>query len=111
MTKKDSQFHSSLNYKLPTTNYKLLTPLYLPSNYCHMNDRFVKRFRTEIEEIKESGLYKTERINTSPQGAEITVNGRTVLNFCANNYLGLSSHQKTLEAAHHYLDTRGYGMS
>ncbi|RYY41745.1 MAG: glycine C-acetyltransferase [Chitinophagaceae bacterium] len=76
-----------------------------------MNDRFVQRLRTEIEEIKGSGLYKNERIISSPQGAEITVNGRTVLNFCANNYLGLSSHPRTLEAAHRYLDERGYGMS
>src|SRR6476659_10240294 len=76
-----------------------------------MNQNFVKRLQTEIEEIKTSGLYKNERIISSPQGAEITVNGRQVLNFCANNYLGLSSHPKTLEAAHHYLDTRGYGMS
>ncbi|HJW17483.1 MAG TPA: glycine C-acetyltransferase [Flavisolibacter sp.] len=76
-----------------------------------MNDKFVERIRQEVEEIKSSGLYKTERIIASPQGAEITVNGRQVLNFCANNYLGLSSHPKTLEAAHHYLDTRGYGMS
>jgi glycine C-acetyltransferase len=76
-----------------------------------MNDKFVERIRKEVEDIKTSGLYKTERIIASPQGAEITVNGRQVLNFCANNYLGLSSHPKTLEAAHHYLDTRGYGMS
>src|SRR6476619_2144869 len=76
-----------------------------------MNEKFVERIRKEVEEIKTSGLYKTERIIASPQGAEITVNGRQVLNFCANNYLGLSSHPKTLEAAHHYLDTRGYGMS
>lgn len=76
-----------------------------------MNDKFVDRLRKEIEEIKESGLYKTERIITSPQGAEITVNGKKVLNFCANNYLGLSSHPKTLKAAEHYLETRGYGMS
>src|SRR6476619_2356854 len=76
-----------------------------------MNEKFVERLKSEVEEIKTSGLYKTERIIASPQGAEITVNGRQVLNFCANNYLGLSSHPKTLEAAHHYLDTRGYGMS
>ncbi|GAA4317424.1 glycine C-acetyltransferase [Flaviaesturariibacter amylovorans] len=76
-----------------------------------MNERFVQRLQTEIEEIKASGLYKNERIITSPQGPEITVNGKQVLNFCANNYLGLSSHPKTLEAAHRYLDTHGYGMS
>lgn len=76
-----------------------------------MNEKFVERIRKEVEDIKTSGLYKTERIIASPQGAEITVNGRQVLNFCANNYLGLSSHPKTLEAAHSYLNRRGYGMS
>ena len=76
-----------------------------------MNQAFVKRLAAEIEEIKNSGLYKTERIITSPQGAEITVNGKTVLNFCANNYLGLSSHPKVIAAAKQYIDTRGYGMS
>lgn len=76
-----------------------------------MNKKFVERLRAEITEIKESGLYKNERIITSPQGAEINVGGKKVLNFCANNYLGLSSHPKTIEAAHYYLDTRGYGMS
>ena len=76
-----------------------------------MNEKFVGRIQAEIEEIRSSGLYKTERIIASPQGAEITVNGKTVLNFCANNYLGLSSHPKTIEAAHKYIDSRGYGMS
>jgi glycine C-acetyltransferase len=76
-----------------------------------MNEKFIARLKTELEEIKNSGLYKNERVITSPQGAEITVNGKTVLNFCANNYLGLSSHPKTIEAAHHYLDSHGYGMS
>lgn len=76
-----------------------------------MNEAFVKRIAGEVEEIKASGLYKTERIITSPQGAEITVNGKTVLNFCANNYLGLSSHPKVIEAAHKAIDSHGYGMS
>ncbi|MBA2328809.1 MAG: glycine C-acetyltransferase [Flavisolibacter sp.] len=76
-----------------------------------MNERFVTRIKSEIEEIKQAGLYKSERIITSPQGAEITVNGQTVLNFCANNYLGLSSHHKTIAAAHKYIDSHGYGMS
>jgi glycine C-acetyltransferase len=76
-----------------------------------MNQKFVERLRTEIEEIKGSGLYKNERIITSPQGAEITVNGKQVLNFCANNYLGLSSHPETIKAAHKYTDSHGYGMS
>jgi len=66
----------------------------------------------EISSIKESGLYKDERIITTHQGAEIQVkSGKKVLNFCANNYLGLSSHPKVIEAAHKTLDERGYGMS
>lgn len=76
-----------------------------------MNTSFVKRIAAELEEIKTAGLFKTERIITSPQGAEITVNGKKVLNFCANNYLGLSSHPKVIEAAHKTIDRRGYGMS
>jgi glycine C-acetyltransferase len=76
-----------------------------------MNENLVKRIAAEVEEIKASGLYKTERIITSPQGAEITVNGKTVLNFCANNYLGLSSHPKVIAAAHKAIDSHGYGMS
>jgi glycine C-acetyltransferase len=76
-----------------------------------MNESFVKRIAKDVEDIRTSGLFKTERIITSPQGAEITVNGKTVLNFCANNYLGLSSHPKVIEAAHKAIDTHGYGMS
>lgn len=76
-----------------------------------MNQKFTDRIGAELEEIKAAGLYKTERIITSPQGAEITVNGKQVLNFCANNYLGLSSHPKVIEAARKYVDHRGYGMS
>jgi glycine C-acetyltransferase len=76
-----------------------------------MNENFVNRIGQEIEEIKASGLYKTERTITSQQGAEITVNGTTVLNFCANNYLGLSSHPKVIEAAHAAIESHGYGMS
>jgi glycine C-acetyltransferase len=69
------------------------------------------RITKELEEIKSAGLYKDERIITSPQGAEITVNGKKVLNFCANNYLGLSSHPKVIEAAKKTIDEHGYGMS
>lgn len=81
------------------------------SNSPRMNANFVKRLGKEVEEIKGSGLYKTERIISSPQGAEIAVNGKTVLNFCANNYLGLSSHPRVIEAAHKAIETHGYGMS
>lgn len=68
--------------------------------------------QTEIDTIKENGLYKKERIITSPQDAEITIStGEKVLNFCANNYLGLSSHPEVVQAAKDALDTHGFGMS
>ncbi len=76
-----------------------------------MNNAFVNRVAGELDEIRQAGLFKNERIISSEQGAEIIVNGKTVLNFCANNYLGLSSHPKVLEAAKKYIDYRGYGMS
>ena len=76
-----------------------------------MNQRFVERISHELNEIQTAGLFKRERIITSEQGPEITVNGKKVLNFCANNYLGLSSHPKVIEAAHKAIDTHGYGMS
>lgn len=65
----------------------------------------------ELNEIKEAGLYKQERIITTPQGAQISANGKDVINFCANNYLGLSSHPKVIAAAKKAIDTHGYGMS
>jgi len=76
-----------------------------------MNKAFGERIAAELQDIKASGLFKNERIITSEQGAEIIVNGKTVLNFCANNYLGLSSHPKVIEAAHKAIDRRGYGLS
>ncbi|HEX6179595.1 MAG TPA: glycine C-acetyltransferase [Chitinophagaceae bacterium] len=76
-----------------------------------MNENLVKRIGKELDEIQAAGLFKRERIISSPQGAEIIVNGKTVLNFCANNYLGLSSHPKVIEAARRTIDYRGYGMS
>jgi glycine C-acetyltransferase len=101
----------ALTVAAPLPLYLHLQQVYLPLKADNMNERFVARIKSEIEEIKGAGLYKTERIITSPQGAEITVNGQTVLNFCANNYLGLSSHHKTIAAAHKYIDSHGYGMS
>src|ERR1700709_425261 len=76
-----------------------------------MNLKFAERIGKELSDIETAGLYKKERIITSEQGPEITVNGKTVLNFCANNYLGLSSHPKVIEAAKKAIDTHGYGMS
>lgn len=65
----------------------------------------------ELQSIEEAGLYKKERIIETPQGAEIKANGKEVINFCANNYLGLSSHPKVIDAAKKTLDEWGYGMS
>lgn len=71
-----------------------------------------EKLSAELESIKENGLYKSERIIVSPQDAEIKLDsGKTVLNFCANNYLGLSSHPKVIEAAKKAIDTHGFGMS
>jgi len=71
-----------------------------------------QQLQDEISRIKEAGLYKKERIIVSPQGADIRLNdGKEVINFCANNYLGLSSHPRVVEAAKKSLDTHGFGMS
>lgn len=76
------------------------------------SDQFKKQLTDEIQNIKDDGLFKKERIITSPQGAEITLDsGEKVLNFCANNYLGLSSHPEVIQAAKVTLDTHGFGMS
>lgn len=66
---------------------------------------------TELQEIVSAGLYKKERIISTPQGADIVANGISVINFCANNYLGLSSHPTVISAAKRAIDTHGYGMS
>jgi glycine C-acetyltransferase len=77
-----------------------------------MYGKIQQHLQQEIATIKENGLFKKERIITSPQGAEITIStGETVLNFCANNYLGLSSHPEVVQAAKDALDTHGFGMS
>lgn len=77
-----------------------------------MYGNFQEFLKKEIQSIKDQGLYKTERIITSPQGASIKVaSGQEVLNFCANNYLGLSDNQNLINAAKKALDTRGFGMS
>lgn len=77
-----------------------------------MDLSFVERLQSELSEIKEAGLFKSERVITTPQGAEIKVTtGESVLNFCANNYLGLSSHPAVTAAAKEAIDTHGFGMS
>ena len=76
-----------------------------------MNNSLTNRLHIELEEIRQAGLFKKERIIESPQGAVITVNGKEVINLCANNYLGLSAHPKIIEAAKQYIDERGYGLS
>jgi len=77
-----------------------------------MDQGFLQRIETELQEIDQAGLYKRERIITTPQGAEISVTtGEDVLNFCANNYLGLSSHPRVIEAAKEAIDSHGYGLS
>jgi glycine C-acetyltransferase len=77
-----------------------------------MYDTLKPFLEKELADIKDAGLFKSERIITTPQGAEIkTSDGKVVLNFCANNYLGLSSHPKVIEAAKKAIDTHGFGMS
>ncbi|MFD2600034.1 glycine C-acetyltransferase [Sphingobacterium corticis] len=77
-----------------------------------MYNKLQTALQQELAEIKEAGLYKTERIITTPQGADIKIStGQEVINFCANNYLGLSSHPKVIEAAKATIDAHGYGMS
>jgi glycine C-acetyltransferase len=77
-----------------------------------MYETLKPQLEKELKSISSAGLYKTERIITGPQGAEITTDdGRKVLNFCANNYLGLSAHPKVIEAAKEAIDTHGFGMS
>lgn len=77
-----------------------------------MYGKIKEHLQSELQTIEDNGIFKKERIITSPQGAEITIStGETVLNFCANNYLGLSSHPEVVQAAKDALDTHGFGMS
>ena len=95
---KDTKVHQDVIY-----NYKLKSTMY--TNYQNHLDKI-------LNEIREAGLYKNERIIVSPQGAEIELNtGQKVLNFCANNYLGFSNNESLIEAAKAALDDHGYGMS
>ncbi len=76
-----------------------------------MYGKLKQHLASELAAIREAGLYKEERLICSPQRAEIEVGGKPVLNFCANNYLGLSDHPRLIEAAKKMMDERGYGMS
>ena len=77
-----------------------------------MYEQFKPKLEQELQSIEEAGLFKRERIITSPQAAEITIaGGKRVLNFCANNYLGLSSHPRVIQAAKDAIDSHGFGMS
>ncbi|WP_447642471.1 MULTISPECIES: glycine C-acetyltransferase [Chitinophagaceae] len=76
-----------------------------------INGTFLSHLQNTLAQIKEDGLYKTERIITSSQSAEIEANGKKLLNFCANNYLGLSNNPSVIKAAQDIMDTHGYGMS
>ena len=83
-----------------------------PIQISRMYDQIKPKLEQELKSIEEAGLFKKERVITSPQGAEITIaGGKQVLNFCANNYLGLSSHPKVIEAAKKAIDSHGFGMS
>jgi glycine C-acetyltransferase len=76
-----------------------------------MYGKLKQDLQNTLEELKQQGLYKTERIITSSQSAEIEVNGKTVLNFCANNYLGLANHPEVVKAAQNIMNDWGFGLS
>lgn len=76
-----------------------------------ISNEFLTHLQNELTQIENDGLYKRERVITSSQDAEIVANGKTLLNFCANNYLGLSNHPEIIKASQEALDTHGYGMS
>ncbi len=76
-----------------------------------ISNEFLQSLQSELENIKQDGLYKTERIITSPQSAVIEANGKQLLNFCANNYLGLSNNERVMNASKAAVDSHGYGMS
>ena len=76
-----------------------------------MYGKFQAHLQKELEDIKQAGLYKQERLIEGPQQAAISVKGQEVLNFCANNYLGLSNHPNLIKGAKEMMDRRGYGMS
>jgi glycine C-acetyltransferase len=101
------------NAKLNILDYSKIKNYIDPPDFLDVQKQSFQKFlQEEISEIKKAGLYKSERVIVSPQGAEIEVSsGQKVLNFCANNYLGLANNPKLIEAAKNALDTHGYGMS
>ena len=76
-----------------------------------LSSKFLSHLQNELTQIENDGLYKRERIITSSQDAEIVADGKKLLNFCANNYLGLSNHPEVIKASQSTMDTHGYGMS
>ena len=76
-----------------------------------ISEKFINHLKSELQNIKDEGLYKNERIITSSQSAEIVANGKRLLNFCANNYLGLANHPEVVKASQEMMNTHGYGMS
>src|SRR6187549_3249000 len=86
--------------------------IFVYSKKCTMFTTLQPVLQQELKEIDSAGLFKKERIIVTPQGADIRLaDGKEVVNFCANNYLGLSSHPKVVAAAKNAIDTHGYGMS
>src|SRR5688572_9425975 len=76
-----------------------------------MQPQFIERLRTELETVRQQGLYKRERVLAGPQGGVVRTDSAEVVNLCANNYLGLANHPAVREAAHAALDRYGYGMA
>src|SRR6201985_3708681 len=100
------------SFQLLPFAFRLKKPNFAPSKHNTMYNTLKPVLQQELAEIDNAGLYKRERIITSPQGADITVQGgQEVINFCANNYLGLSGNAKVIEAAKQAMDTHGYGLS
>ncbi len=101
-------FETKKNFKPETSNLKPETK----NNLNYMYGKIQEHLQNELKAIEDNGIFKKERIINSPQGAEITIStGETVLNFCSNNYLGLSSHPEVVQAAKDALDSHGFGMS
>lgn len=94
-----------------TEKCEKLEPYSIPYIYFIMYGKFQAHLQKELEDIKQAGLYKEERLIEGAQQAAIQVKGNEVLNFCANNYLGLSNHPRLIQAAKDMMDRRGYGMS